>query len=62
MLHMSFASCAHAIMGRVKSKGRMFKHPEVHVSHSAIVTWLIVKLSASAWIASILNSGGSCAH
>ncbi len=36
-LHMSFAPCAHAIVGRVKSKDKMGKYPEVHISHSAVV-------------------------
>jgi hypothetical protein len=36
-LHMSFAPCAYAIMGRVKSKDEMGKYLEVHISHSAVV-------------------------
>ncbi len=33
VLHMSFASSAHAIVGRVKSKDKMGKNLEVYVIH-----------------------------
>ncbi len=36
-LHMSFAPCAHAIVGRVKSEDKMGTYTEVCVSHSAVV-------------------------
>jgi hypothetical protein len=36
-LHMSFAPCAHAIVGRVKSKDEMGEYLEVCISHSAVV-------------------------
>jgi hypothetical protein len=34
----SFAPCAHAFMGRVKSKNKMGKYPEFHVRHATVAT------------------------
>ena len=37
-LLVSFAPCAHAFMGRVKSKNKMGKYPEFHVRHATVAT------------------------
>ncbi len=60
MLLVSFASCAHASV--IKSKDKVQKHVMVLIGHTAVVTQLIIKFSATLRITSISNGGGSHVH
>ncbi len=56
-LLVSFASCAHASV--IKSKDKVRKYMMVLIGHTAVVTRLVIKLSATSWITSVSNGGGS---
>jgi hypothetical protein len=56
-LLVSFASCAHASI--IKSKDKVRKYMMVFIGHTAVVTQLVIKFSATSRITSISNGGGS---
>jgi hypothetical protein len=59
-LLVSFTSCAHASV--VKSKDKVRKYMMVLIGHTAVMTRLVIKFSATLRITSISNGGGSCAR
>jgi hypothetical protein len=52
--------CAHASV--IKSKDKVCKYMMVLIGHTAVVTQLVIEFSATSWITSISNGGGSCAR
>jgi hypothetical protein len=56
-LLVSFASCAHASV--IKSKDEVGKYTMVLIRHTAVVTRLVIKFSATLRITSVSNGGSS---